>query len=246
MPEQQGGHDERSGMAGFISFVVPAHNEARYLGACLHSIRDSAGALGLAHEIVVANDASTDDTGSIARAAGAQVVDVALRHIAAVRNAGARHAGGDRLIFVDADSQVDAALLRATMSAFDAGCVAGGSGVRFDEPVPLWAQAALWIVVRLMRLGNWAAGSYVFCTRAAFDAAGGFDERYFASEEIHTSQRLKRHGRFVVLRETLVTSARKVHSRGFWQAWWLMTSAVLRPGGLRRRENLDFWYRDRR
>ena len=229
-----------------ISFVVPAHNEASYIRACLASIRTAASELALAHEVVVANDASTDGTGSLARMEGAQVVDVELRHIAAVRNAGARAARGDRLIFVDADSRVDVPLLRATLAAFEAGVVGGGAGVRFEEAVPPWAGIGLRLAVRIMRLGRWAAGSYLFCTRAAFEAAGGFDERYYASEEIHTSQRLKKQGRFVVLRETLATSARKVHGRSFLRTSWLMTGAVLRPGGLRRRENLDFWYRDRR
>lgn len=173
-------------------------------------------------------------------------MDVDLRHIAAVRNAGAAIARGERLIFVDADSRVDATLLRATIAAFHGGYVGGGAGVRFEEAVPFWARVGLWIAVKMLRAGRWAAGSYLFCTRAAFDAAGGFDERYYASEEIHTSQRLKKQGPFIVLRETLATSARKVHGRGFFETWWLMNKAILRPGGLRRRENLDFWYRDRR
>ena len=229
-----------------VSFVVPAHNEARFIAACVRSIREACEALGLRHEIVVANDASTDATGEVARAEGATVIDVDLRHIAAVRNAGARAAKGERLVFVDADSRVDAPLVRAAMDALDQGYVGGGAGVHFEEDVPWWADATLWVVIRLMRAGRWAAGSFFFCRRNAFEAAGGFDESVYAGEEILTSQRLKKHGRFVILRETLATSARKVHGRGFFETWWLMNKAVLRPGGLKRRENLDFWYRDRR
>ncbi len=231
-----------------VSFVVPAHNEAGYIAACLRSIRESCAAIGIAHEIIVANDASTDETGDIARAEGATVVDVALRHIAAVRNAGAREAHGERLVFVDADSRVDVPLLRAMRDAFDRGFVGGGAGVRFqDEVVPWWARAFLWMVVRAMRLGNWAAGSFLFCTREAFDAVGGFDESVFAGEEIYTSRRLKARGRFIVLRETIATSARKVHGRTFGEIMAINARLLLRgPKGLRKRENLDFWYRDRR
>jgi len=176
-----------------LSFVVPAHNEAGYIAACVRSIRESCVALGAEHEIIVSNDASTDATGEIARAEGARVIDVDLRHIAAVRNAGARLARGDTLVFVDADSLVDVPLLRAALDALDRGFVGGGAGVRFIEEAPWWAHVVLWIVVRTMRLGKWAAGSFVFCRRAAFEAVGGFDETLYAGEEIATSQRLFEH-----------------------------------------------------
>ena len=230
-----------------VSFVVPAHNEARFIADCVRSIRESCGALGIAHEVIVSNDASTDATAELARAEGATVVDVELRHIAAVRNAGARKARGERLVFVDADSRVDVPLLRAAMDALDRGFVGGGAGVRFEEQVPWWADAVLWLVVRTMRLGRWAAGSFVFCTRAAFEAVGGFDEEYFAGEEIYTSNKLKTQGRFIVLRETIVTSARKVHGRSFWELNAINLKLMLGgPRGLRDRSKLDFWYRDKR
>jgi glycosyltransferase involved in cell wall biosynthesis len=229
-----------------ISFVVPAHNEARLIGSCLASIRTCAEALELESEIIVANDASTDATGDIARAAGARVVDVALRHIAAVRNAGARAATGDRLIFVDADSRVDIALVKAAVAALDAGAIGGGAGVRFEEPVPWWATVMLHAVMGTLRIAKWAAGSFVFCTRQAFEAVGGFDERFYASEEIATSRKLKKVGRFVILRETIVTSARKVRGRSFFQLWWMLTRLAFTRGGLRKRDALDFWYRDPR
>ena len=230
-----------------VSFVIPAHNEARFIAACVRSIRETCAGLGIAHEIIVVDDASTDGTGDIAREEGTTVVDVELRHIAAVRNAGARLASGDRLVFVDADSRIDVPLLGAAMAALDQGYVGGGGGVRFEEEVPWWASVVLWLVVHVMRLGNWAAGSFVFCTRAAFEAVGGFSEEYFAGEEIYTSKKLKTQGRFIVLRETIVTSARKVHGRGFWELNAINLKLLLRgPRGLKRRENLDFWYRDRR
>lgn len=230
-----------------ISFVVPAHNEERFVGACVASIRAACAELGLEHEVIVVNDASTDRTGEAAGSAGARVIEVDLRHIAAVRNAGARVARGDRLVFVDADSRVDVPLVHAAMKALDEGCVGGGAGVRFEEAVPGWAQAMLWLIVRAMRLGNWAAGSFLFCTRVAFEAVGGFDESVYAGEEIYTSKRLKTQGRFVILRETIVTSARKVHGRTFGDMMKINAQLFVRgPRGLRDRKNLDFWYRDRR
>ncbi|HJT45077.1 MAG TPA: glycosyltransferase, partial [Chthoniobacterales bacterium] len=87
-----------------LSFIVPAYNEEFELPSTLEAIRSAAN--GRAHEIIVADDASTDRTSAIGREAGAKVVFIDRRQIAAARNAGARAAGGDVLFFVDADTRI--------------------------------------------------------------------------------------------------------------------------------------------
>ena len=74
-----------------------------------------------------------------------------------------------------------------------------------------------------------------------FDRAGGFDERYYASEEIHFSRAVKKHGPFVMLRGAVVTSARKAE---FFSAGSVFRQflVMLWPGSLKRRERLGFWY----
>ena len=166
-----------------ISFIVPAYNEEKYLAATLESIHTAARAIGVDYEIVVANDASTDATAAIAEAAGARVVHAEKRQIAATRNAGAKSARGERFIFVDADTQVNEAVVRAALEAMDAGAVGGGAAVRFASG-PRWAHLTLKVLVRVFRLVKWAAGCFVFCTREAFEKTGGFSEAHFAGEEI--------------------------------------------------------------
>ena len=60
----------------------------------------------------------------------------------------------------------------------------------------------------LLPLLKMAPGCFLFCTRRAYLAAGGFDEGLFWSEEVAFDKRLKRQGRFVMLREFVITSAR--------------------------------------
>ena len=95
---------------------------------------------------------------------------------------------------------------------------------------------------------RWAAGCFLFCTRAAFDAVGGFDEAYYASEEIHMSRALGRQGRFVVLREAVTTSGRKTQKYGFWRAAGLMARMLASglSGVKSRRTTADFWYDGKR
>jgi GT2 family glycosyltransferase len=97
--------------------------------------------------------------------------------------------------------------------------------------------------VRLHRAVLLAAGCFVFCTRAAFDAVGGFDERYFCAEEWVFSNALKRHGRFVVLREAVLTSERKT-DRASARRIGALVRGMLTRGlcALRDRRYCAFWY----
>ena len=244
-----------------ISFVIPAHNESAEIGACLEAIHAAAqgvlvsgdsngeqsGAGQRAYEVIVVDDASADDTAAIAEAQGARVIRVEHRQIAATRNAGAAQARGDVLIFVDADTHIDETVLRGALTALEAGAVGGGAGVRVDEELPASARYLLPAILAIWRRTGWAAGCFFYCRRADFEAVGGFDERYYASEEIHLSRALKRRGRFEVLKTPVLTSGRK---------WRLYTPKEQRRtmfrllfGGFRvtrKREGLDLWYDGRR
>ena len=229
-----------------LSIIVPAHDEAALIGATLAALQAAAGTLQLDHEILVVDDASTDATAAIAAASGARVVHVAHRHIAATRNAGAAAARGDRLLFVDADTLVDANVLAAAIVAMDRGAVGGGCQVRLTGHVR-WRErlftAALMQVFRWVKI---APGCFVFCTRSAFDTVGGFDQRWYAGEDVAISRALAAHGHFVLLRDAVMTSDRKLrtfttreHLRLLWR--------FMRGGRsiLRSREALGLWY-DRR
>jgi len=229
-----------------ISFVVPAYNEEKYLGATLASIHDATKAVGEPYEIVVANDASTDGTVAIAEQGAARVVHVQNRQIAATRNAGAKAALGDILIFVDADTRINEKVVRAALAALNAGAVGGGCTVRMDEG-PLWAAMLISVFIVAFRWLKLAAGCFIFVRREAFEAVAGFDETYFAAEEIILSHALKRHGRFVSLREEITTSGRKVRNLPFLKFVWMgLLLAGQGPGGIRNRRGTHFWYDGRR
>jgi glycosyltransferase involved in cell wall biosynthesis len=230
-----------------ISFVVPAYNEERLLGATLLALHEAGRALGEAYEVVVADDGSTDATARVARQHGAAVVSVAQRQIAATRNAGARAAQGQWLVFVDADTIVDEAVVRATLEALRSGAAGGGAAVAFDGAVPFYARLLLPLLVWSFRAARLAAGCYLFCTRAAFDAVGGFDERFFGAEELVISRALKRHGRFVVLRQAVITSGRKLRTYSGLEVLRLIFGLALRgPRAIQQRQGMELWYGPRR
>jgi len=230
-----------------ISFIVPAYNEERLLGATLDALRAAALATGEPYELIVADDASTDRTAAIAAQHGAILVSVAHRQIAATRNSGAREANGDWLIFVDADTLVSEAVVRSAVEALRSGAVGGGAAVEFDGTVPLYARLLLPVLVRSFRWAGLAAGCFLFCTRSAFAAVGGFDEAFYGAEELVMSRALKRHGRFVVLRQAVITSGRKLRTHSVREMLAILARLALRgPGAVKQRQGMDLWYAERR
>lgn len=89
-----------------ISIVLPAKNESVAISDTVRSIV----ATHLGAEVIVVNDGSTDDTAAVAEAAGARVVHhpYSKGNGAAIKT-GVRAAGGDVIVFMDADGQHDPA-----------------------------------------------------------------------------------------------------------------------------------------
>jgi len=224
-----------------ISFVIPAHNEGKCLPATLDALIAAAEQVGRPYEVIVVNDASTDSTSKVASQRGVRVIDVAHRHIAATRNAGVREASGDILFFVDADTQTNAGAIAAGLSAIEQGAVGGGCHFHFDGQIPWWARILLPIGNVAGRLLTIVGGAFLFCRRADFEAVGGFCERYFALEDMAFVKALKRRGRFVIPRETVLTSNRKLRTMPLWRALAILFRIVARgPKSYVSREGL--WY----
>jgi glycosyltransferase involved in cell wall biosynthesis len=228
-----------------LSFVVPAHDEAGSIAAVVAAIRDAAGQRP--HEIVVVDDASGDGTGVLAAAAGARVLRIERRQIAATRNAGAHATAGDVLVFVDADTLIGPDVVAGLERVLAAGAVGGGAGVRFDEPVPRWVRVALPLLLPLARVLRFTGGCFLFCRRDAFEAVGGFDEALYAAEEIALCRALAQRGRFVVLRETVLTSGRKLRTYSGRELLRAFARVIFAGrAGVTDRSRLDIWYAPRR
>jgi glycosyltransferase involved in cell wall biosynthesis len=230
-----------------ISFIIPAYNEELVLGRTLRAIEEAARGLEEATEVIVADDSSTDRTAEVARECGARVVSVNCRQIAGARNAGAGEAKGDLLVFVDADTMVNEAAVKATVKALRAGAAGGGCPFRFDGEVPLYGRVMEVVGEQIYRALRLASGCYLFCTREAFEAAGGFDEKLFAAEEAALSRALGKQGRFVILREQVITSGRKMRTHSGREIFGTLLRFMMRgPKAAHGREGLEIWYGERR
>jgi glycosyltransferase involved in cell wall biosynthesis len=240
-----------------VSVVLPAFNEEKLLPAALAAVKDAASAFtarGWAWECVVCDNNSNDGTSAVARAAGATVVFEPVNQIGRARDAGARVATGDWLIFIDADSTPSAELFADIAARITEGrALGGGSTVELEPGTPRYARFVCGLWNLWSRLAGWAAGSCVWVEAAAFRAVGGFGTEYYAGEEVFLSRRLKtlarRSGRrFVILSEhPLRTSSRKLKLYTLTEAGRFFFRMLFTAGrAAKRPENCEIWYDGRR
>lgn len=235
-----------------ISVIIPAFNEEKLLEASLAEIKTACTAFierGWESELIVCDNNSTDRTPDLARAAGARVVFEPVNQIARARNAGAAAADGDWLLFVDADSEPNAALLSDVADQISGGrCAGGGATVLPDESSPT-AHFVVTIWNRLSRWRTWAPGFFIFCDATVFRHIGGFNESRFAGEDVDLSRRLKRYaranGRTVVIlrRHPVITSARKLRlyrKRDYVR--FLLRTLLTARRNLTDKNECRFWY----
>ena len=232
-----------------LSVIIPAWNEAEFLPGTLEALESALSQVAIRAEIIVVDNASTDDTAAVAEAGGAKVVTEAERKIARVRNAGAEVASGRWLLFLDADTQVTSEHLMAVQAAWSGSLAGAGAPVTLDAPLSRFYAVGMRVWNGLSRRFRLAAGCFVLARADLHDAIGGFDERLYAGDEIWYSRALRRAGRrqgleFRILTvPPVVSSARKVHWYAAWQHALVLLTFLLFPWAGRFRRLSWFWYR---
>jgi peptidoglycan/xylan/chitin deacetylase (PgdA/CDA1 family)/GT2 family glycosyltransferase len=215
----------------FVSVVIPAHNEANFLLSCLESIenQDYAGE----YEVIVVDNASTDNTAQIARDWGATVVYEGKRSPACARQKGAEVATGKIIAFIDADTQAPAHWLSAIVWHF----LCEPETVVISGP---YAYCDAGKIARIASYGNFISiiidqlfrkafnkGSAVWgCNfavrRSALLEVGGFDTSIrFYGEEYELSLRLRKAGKgSIIPRLFVLTSSRRLKRIGVVNQYW--------------------------
>jgi GT2 family glycosyltransferase len=171
--------------------VVPAHDAAATLGAQLEAL--AAQATSEPFEVLVVDNASTDDTAGVAasyadRVPGLRIVDArGGRGVAYARNAGVREAAGAVVLFCDSDDIVRPGWVEAMTRALDASDLVGGplEVLRINPPevvdsVPTPPADRL---PTCMKYLAYATGANLGVRKDLWEALGGFDETYVGGHE---------------------------------------------------------------
>jgi glycosyltransferase involved in cell wall biosynthesis len=228
----------------FLSVIIPAYNESlrirQALESTLTALTDSSCP---SWEVVVSDDASTDETTTIAQKAGARVVTSGKRNIGATRNVGAWASQGQVLLFQDADTLIMKENIEEALAALQAGAIGGGAPVQWCEPTHRRLQVLVNLWNWYSRLTTSPAGSFFFVKREAFVEVGGFDEEFFISEELHLGNKLKKLGKLVIIKTPIYTSPRKADEFGMWAHLRFFGKLLWAPRRtVMQRDQLEIWY----
>jgi glycosyltransferase involved in cell wall biosynthesis len=202
------GHSDGADPA--ISVIIPTWNEAPWLSALLNRLTQCPNIA----EVVVADHGSTDGTRDIAAAHGCVVVEGGRP--AAGKNAGAKAARGELLLFVDADVAVTPQVVTEILAAFaDPGCslvhlrLVPATERRFIRTC--YRVVHYYAVLGAKLRAHQGSAPLICVRREAFVAIDGFDERVAAAEDVDLIRRVrKRCGGVAYLHDTPLTiSARR-------------------------------------
>jgi glycosyltransferase involved in cell wall biosynthesis len=204
-----------------ISLIIPAHNEAAFLPACLEAARQAAGRIDSTVETIVILNRCTDDTEAIARRHGCVIVREDAKNLSAIRNAGVAAAAGEIIVTCDADSRMHPDSFLEILKRLDSGKVVGGGAMVLPERWSAGIVASALAILPYLAFTGVSFGLFWFWKRD-FAAIGGFDTRFVSVEDVDFARRLKAHGRKsgrswgTLVWTPLITSCRKFDQFGDW------------------------------
>lgn len=185
-----------------VSFVVPVFNSEQYIARCLLSIK-SLNFDGLAYEVVIMDNGSTDRTHQIMRDMGFEFHVVPKVNVSELRNRGAKISRGEYLAFVDSDVELSPQWLCDGLAVFrQPEVVASGCfpGVPHEAT---WVQRT-WDLHQRGRTRMdavtptaWLSSMNLLVRRDDFLAVSGFNEHLTTAEDVDLCYRLGQRGRIL-------------------------------------------------
>lgn len=198
-----------------ISIIIPTLNEEETLAFTLAILIDQP-----AVEVIVVDGGSTDQTMSVAQAAGVRVL-AAPGGRARQMNCGAAQAAGEILLFLHADTLLPAGFAEQVRKAMNTpGIAAGAFRLAIAGPA-----VGLRIIEKMANLRSiWWGLPYgdqaIFLSTVLFKKIGGFPDQPIM-EDFVLVRRIARQGRIAILPCSATTSARR------WQALGLVRTTLL-------------------
>jgi glycosyltransferase involved in cell wall biosynthesis len=202
----------------FVSVIIPTLNEEKYIQVALNALKnqDYKGK----YEIIISDGGSKDSTLKIARKYADKIVVTKNKGPASGRNAGAKAASGDILLFIDADTLLLFNGLTEIVKAFKNGVIVGAT----CPVIPLSHQAKdfaiYWFYTQFAKTSIkfkrvHIAGICCAYKKKAFEEAGGFDEGLIFSEDMDFSRRISKLGDVAFTDKTIaLTSTRRFERWG--------------------------------
>lgn len=207
-------------MAIFVSIIIPTLNEENYLEPTLKAIRNQSYEGSC--EIIVSDGGSNDKTLKIAEKYADKVIRIKRQGIGIGRNAGAKVAKGEIMVFIDADTLLIYNTLTEIVKAFKAKEIVGVavpllpiSSKVGDILIFLGVNRFVKFNIEHGRGNARVVGACCAYRKSVFDEVGGFDEELEALEDFNLSEKISNLGKIKYVKETMaLVSTRRITKWG--------------------------------
>jgi glycosyltransferase involved in cell wall biosynthesis len=216
-----------------ISIIIPAKNEAKFIGRCIDSLINQS--FPGPFEIIAVDNMSTDKTREIAISKGVKVVTSDANSPAAVRNLGASVAIHSILAFIDGDCVAPQNWLKNGYHSLSKHSSIGACGGPCKVP-----NDANWIVKAWspeiedkaeFKKESMLPGANIILPRLIFDSIGGFNEALITAEDDDLCVRIKKKGfdiiwdgRNIVTHHGYPDSLKAVFFKAMWHATYQLSA----------------------
>ena len=203
----------------FISVVVPAYNEEKYLPRCLKALKKQTYPKER-FEIIVSDNNSKDKTAEIAKNAGAKVYKEKQQgHVFALNN-GMMRAKGEIIACTDADTEVSTNWLELIAKIFEDDEVVAVTGSAYystrSKVKKYLGKISYHMYLKIhFAVGKPSlAGPNLAVRRNAFREIKGLDERYHTFGDVELGLRIKKVGKVLFVKELSVETSPRRWEKG--------------------------------
>ena len=199
-------------MSKLVSVIIPVKNGSNYIREALDSIVSQ----GIDIEIIVVDDASTDDTARIVGEYGCKVLShLVTKGPVAGKNSGLAVAGGEYVIFLDHDDKMRPGALSALYEALDSDPDAAAVEAKVKDFISFDAGPMPGILIREEPYHGLFTGA-ILIRRSVFDKIGPFCENVYSGEIMEWFSKMERN-HLNVKKIDLVSTDRRIHRTNFGQ-----------------------------
>jgi len=215
-----------------LSFLIPARNEQNYIGDCIKSILSEN--ISTPYEIIVIDNASSDDTSRTAKQHNVRVVLEKKVGLSFARQRGFLESKGNLLVYIDADTRLQSGIIEKICRSFEMNhslVALSPSWTYYDVGSNLNAflgmyQDFVWSVMHtvrsLFKKSDFLTGYMMVIRKSTLEKVGGIDHDYpFYGEDIAISQKLHKYGVIFFDKQIKVkTSSRRYKRLGVFKTSW--------------------------